>query len=79
MPGETIRNIGQQFNSDNVYLRMVTIALGRTLNRRIRWINYFSDEKRCVSLPFNYRMFGTERFLLDSYLDDITDTRRAFV
>lgn len=75
MPGETIREIGQQFNFDNVYLRMVTVALGRTLNRRIRWINYFAGEKRCVSLPFSYRMFGTERFLLDSYLDDITDTR----
>lgn len=75
MPGETIRNIGQQFNYDNVYLRMVTVALGRTLNRKIRWINYFSDEKKCVSLQMNYRMFGQERFLLDSFIDDITDTR----
>ena len=75
MPGDTIKSIGHQYNFDNVYLRMVTVALGKTLNRRIRWINYFKDEKRCLSLPFNYRMFGQERFLLDSYLDDITDTR----
>jgi hypothetical protein len=75
MPGETIRNIGQQYNFDNVYFRMVTVALGKTLNKSIRWINYFNDEKRCVSLPFNYSMFGQERFLLDSYLDDITDNR----
>jgi hypothetical protein len=75
MPGETMREIGHQYNFDNVYLRMVTVALGRTLNRSIRWINYFSDEKRCISLPFNYRMFGQERFLLDSYLDDIVDKR----
>jgi hypothetical protein len=75
MPGETIRSIGHQFNYDNVYLRMVTVALGRTLNKAIRWINYFKDEKKCITLPFNYRMFGQERFLLDSYLDDIVDRR----
>ncbi len=75
MPGETIRSIGHQYNFDNVYLRMVTVALGKTLNRSIRWINYFSDEKRCITLPFNYRMYGKERFLLDSYLDDIVDSR----
>lgn len=75
MPGETMREIGHQYNFDNVYLRMVTVALGRTLNRRLRWINYFKDEKRCISLPINYRMFGQERFLLDSFLDDIVDKR----
>jgi hypothetical protein len=75
MPGETIRSIGHQFNFDNVYLRMVTVALGKTLNKSIRWINYFKDEKKCISLPFNYKMFGQERFLLDSFLDDITDKR----
>lgn len=75
MPGETIREINKQYNFDNVYLRMVTVALGKTLNKSIRWINYFKDEKKCVSLPFNYRMFGQERFLLDSFLDDIVDKR----
>lgn len=75
MPDEIIRNIGHQFNYDNVYFRMVTVALGKTLNRSIRWINYFTDDKKCVTLPFNYRLFGQERFLLDSYLDDITDKR----
>jgi len=75
MPGETIGNIGHQFNYDNVYLRMVTLALARTMNKTIRWINYFKDEKRCITVPFNYKMFGSERFLLDSFVDDITDTR----
>jgi hypothetical protein len=75
MPGETTRNIGDQFNYDNVYFRMCLVALAKTLNKSIRWINYFSGEKRCVSIPFNYRMFGQERFLLDSFLDDITDKR----
>ena len=75
MPGETIGNIGHQFNYDNVYMRMVTLALAKTLNKGIRWINYFKDEKKCITVPFTYRMFGDERFLLDSFVDDITDTR----
>lgn len=75
MPGETTRQIGDQFNYDNVYFRMCLVALAKTLNKSVRWINYFSGEKRCVSVPFYYRMFGQERFLLDSYLDDITDKR----
>jgi hypothetical protein len=75
MPGETIRSIGHQYNYDNVYFRMVAVALAKTLNKSIRWINYFKDEKKCISLPFNYRMFGQERFLLDSFLDDIVDAR----
>lgn len=67
--------IGQQFNYDNVYYRMVSVALAKLLNRRIRWINYFTDEKKCVSIPIYLRMFGSERFLLDSFVDDIVDKR----
>lgn len=75
MPGETIGSIGHQFNYDNVYFRMVIVALAKTLNKSIRWINYFSDEKRCVTVAITNRMLGKERFLLDSFVDDITDTR----
>jgi len=75
MKGETLGDIGHQFNFDDVYFRMVIVALARTMNKAIRWINYFKDEKRCVTVPITYKMFGQERFLLDSFLDDITDTR----
>lgn len=75
MPGETMGQIGRQFNYDNVYYRMVSVALAKLLNRRIRWINYFTDEKKCVSIPMYLRMFGSERFLLDSFVDDIVDKR----
>jgi len=54
---------------------MLHISLAKTLNRRLRWINYFSDEKRCVTVPMYLSFAGSERFLLDSYLDDITDAR----
>jgi hypothetical protein len=75
MPGETMGQIGRQFNYDNVYYRMVSVALAKLLNRRIRWINYFTDETKCVSIPMYIRMFGSERFLLDSFVDDIVDKR----
>lgn len=65
----------KNFNYNNVYFRMLNISLAKTLNKRIRWINYFSDEKKCVTLPIYLSFVGSERFLLDSYLDDITGER----
>jgi hypothetical protein len=54
---------------------MLHISLARTLNKRIRWINYFSDEKKCITVPIYLSFAGSERFLLDSFLDDIRDER----
>lgn len=72
---DSINRIDKDFNYNNVYFRMLNIALAKTLNKRIRWINYFSDEKKCVIVPMYLSFAGSERFLLDSYLDDITDKR----
>ena len=67
--------IGHEYNYDNSYFRMVLVALAKTLNRHIRWVYRFETKKVCVSLPFYSSMVGEERFLLDSFVDDITDTR----
>lgn len=67
--------IDKDFNYNNIFFRMLNISLAKTLNKRIRWINYFSDEKRCVTLPMYLSFAGSERFMLDSYLDDVTDKR----
>lgn len=75
MIGETIGKIGNQFNYDDVYFRMTLVALAKTMNKSIRWINRFKDENICVKCAMTYRMFGQERFLLDSFVDDITDKR----
>jgi hypothetical protein len=72
---DSLINFNNDFNFNNVFFRMLSISLARTLNRRIRWINYFKDEKICVTVPMYLKMIGSERFLLDSYLDDITDQR----
>jgi len=72
---ESLSAIDQSFNYNNIYFRMLHISLAKTLNRRIRWINYFSDEKKCVTVPIYLSFAGSERFLLDSFLDDVTDQR----
>jgi len=71
----SISSIDQNFNYNNVFFRMLHISLAKTLNRRIRWINYFSDEKRCITVPMYLSFAGSERFLLDSYLDDVVGDR----
>ena len=70
-----LNKIGQEYNYDNNYFRMVLVALAKTLNRNIRWVYRFETQKVCVSLPFYTSMTGDQRFLVDSFIDDITDTR----
>lgn len=66
---------------DNKFFRMVTVALARTMNRSIRWINYFEPSnanetgRKRVTVPFYTSLTGEERFVLDSFVDDIVDTR----
>lgn len=72
---DNIKSIDNSFNYNNVFFRMLHISLARTLNRRLRWINYFSDDKKCVVVPMYLSFAGSERFLLDSFLDDVTDER----
>jgi hypothetical protein len=72
---DSIKKIDQSFNYNNVFFRMLNISLAKTLNNRLRWINYFSDEKKCVTVPMYLSMAGSERFLLDAFVDDVTGNR----
>lgn len=67
--------IGEKRNFDDSYLRMVSISLTKTLTRCISWINYFHDKKIRVIVPFYMSMAGSERFVLDAFVDDIVDSR----
>ena len=67
--------INNKKNFDDVYIRMVGVALCKTLTRAIRWINYFEDKKIRVLVPFYLSMSGSDRFLLDAYIDDISSAR----
>ena len=73
--------IDSQMDFDDQYFRMVTIALAKTLNKSIRWINYFEplDEnetgRKRVLIPFYTSLTGDERFAFDAFVDDIVDVR----
>ena len=67
--------VGEQRNFDDVYFRMVSAALTKTLSRYITWINYFHDKKIRTIVPFYMSIAGDERFLLDAFVDDIVDAR----
>ena len=67
--------IGEQRNFDDSYFRMVGVSLTKTLTRCMTWINYFHDKKIRVYVPFYISMAGSDRFVLDAFVDDIVDAR----
>lgn len=67
--------IGERRNYDDVYFRMISAALTKTLSRCIMWINEFETTRKRVVVPFYMSMAGNERFLLDAFIDDIADAR----
>ena len=67
--------IGEIKNFDNNFFRMVNASLCKTLTRTISWVNYFTDKKIRVVVPFYMSMTGSERYLFDAFVDDIPDKR----
>ena len=68
--------IGDRFNYEDCFMRDLTICVLDTLEGEIRWVNKFSSGDREVNVPFYYSMTGDERFLLDSFTDDIVSNNR---
>lgn len=68
--------IGDKFNYDEVFLRDLTICVLDTLEGRVKWKNRFTSGDVDVLVPFYYSMTGDERFLLDSFSDDIVSNNR---
>jgi hypothetical protein len=68
--------IGERFNYDDTFFRDLTTCVLATLENKIKWINRFSDKAVKVDVPFYYSMTGDERFLLDSFTDDIVSDSR---
>lgn len=67
--------INQQYNYNDSFPRMISIGLIKTFTRCVTWINYFSDKKMRVSVPFYLSTSGNDSFLLDAFVDDIVDKR----
>jgi len=68
--------IGQKFNFDEVFFRDLTVCVLDTLEGRLNWINRFTSGDIEVQVPIYYSLTGDERFLLDSFQDDIVSENR---
>jgi hypothetical protein len=68
--------IGNVFNMDSVFMRDLTVCVLDTLEGQINLVNRFTSGNVYVQVPFYYSMTGDERFLLDSFSDDVVSTNR---
>ena len=68
--------IGEKFNFEDVFFRDLTVCVLDTLEDKIKWTNRFTIGDRFVKVPIYYSMSGDERFLLDSFSDDIVSENR---
>jgi hypothetical protein len=68
--------IGERFNFEDVFFRDLTVCVLDTLEGQVKWINRFSSGDVFVEVPFYYSLTGDERFLLDSFADDIVSENR---
>ena len=68
--------IGERFNFEDVFFRDLTVCVLDTLEGQVRWVNRFSSGDIPVNVPFYYSLTGDERFLLDSFQDDIVSENR---
>lgn len=68
--------IGERFNFEDVFFRDLTVCVLDTLEGQVKWLNRFSTGDVYVEVPFYYSLSGDERFLLDSFADDIVSTNR---
>ena len=68
--------IGERFNFEDVFFRDLTVCVLDTLEGQVNWVNRFSSGDVPVKVPFYYSLTGDERFLLDSFQDDIVSTNR---
>jgi hypothetical protein len=68
--------IGERFNMEDVFFRDLTVCVLDTLEGQIRWVNRFSSGDFPVEVPFYYSLTGDERFLLDTFQDDIVSENR---
>jgi hypothetical protein len=68
--------IGERFNFEDVFFRDLTVCVLDTFEGQIKWVNRFSSGDVNVNVPFYYSLTGDERFLLDSFSDDIVSENR---
>lgn len=68
--------IGNRQNFEDVFFRDLTCCVLDTLEGQIKWMNRFTSGDLFVQVPIYYSLSGDERFLLDSFADDIVSESR---
>lgn len=68
--------IGEKFNFEDVFFRDLTVCVLDTLEGQVKWTNRFTSGDVFVQVPIYYSLTGDERFLLDSFSDDIVSENR---
>jgi hypothetical protein len=68
--------IGSKFNFEDIFMRDLTVGVLYTLEDKVKWRNRFSSGDVFVKVPIYYSLSGDERFLLDSFSDDIVSENR---
>lgn len=68
--------ISSKFNMEDVFFRDLTVCVLDTLEGQIKWVNRFSSGDVFVDVPFYYSLSGDERFLLDTFQDDVVSENR---
>lgn len=68
--------IGERFNMEDVFFRDLTVCVLDTLEGQVNWVNRFSSGDVYVKVPFYYSLTGDERFLLDTFQDDVVSENR---
>jgi hypothetical protein len=68
--------VGDRYNFEDVFLRDLTVCVLDTIEGEVRWVNRFSSGDVEVKVPFYYSVTGDERFLLDSFSDDVVSDNR---
>jgi hypothetical protein len=68
--------IGESYNFEDVFMRDLTACVLDTLENQIKWTNRFTSGDVFVNVPIYYSMTGDERYLLDSFSDDIVSDSR---
>jgi len=68
--------IGDKFNMDDSFFRDLTICFLDKIEGQVKWVNKFTSGDVEVNVPFYYSLSGDERFLIDSFVDDIVSNNR---
>lgn len=70
-----MKDFNEKQNYDDVFLRDVTVGLLTVFHQRLQWLNTSQNGERLMKVPFQYSYVGSERYLMDLFVDDQTGTR----